>query len=429
MPSKVTLTVTEGRFKGQEIVFTERTTCLIGRDDDCNLKLPDDEDHRTISRYHCFLDINPPNARIRDFGSLNGTYVNGNKIGQRESHQTREEAIKVQFPEYDLQHGDEVKLSHTVFQVSIEREDIGYSPTINYTGYNPLENPDLSSYTILKELGKGGFGAVYLARQDATGKEVALKILLPQVIATEGVVERFMREIENTKALRHPNVVRLEDAGYWEQTFFFTLEYCNGGSVVDLMNQQGKLLPMPLALNIILQVLDGLAYTHNAEIPFVRCSDGGFTKGRGLVHRDLKPGNIFLVKDNNNYIAKIGDYGLAKSFDVAGLSGQTLTGSIAGTPIFMPRQQVIDFKYAQPDVDVWAAAACLYYMLTGCFPRDLKGKDPFLAILQTSAVPIQQRDPNIPSRLAKVIDLALIDNPKIHFKTAIEFKQALVSAI
>jgi pSer/pThr/pTyr-binding forkhead associated (FHA) protein len=428
MPSQVTLTVTEGRFKGQEVVFIERTTCLVGRGDDCNLQLPDDENHRTISRYHCLLDINPPNARIRDFGSLNGTYVNGKKIGQRESHQSREEAIKIKFPEYDLQDNDEIRLSHTVFQVSIERENHIYSPTINYAGRNPLENPDLSSYTILKELGKGGFGAVYLARQDATGKEVALKILLPQVIATEGVVERFMREIENTKALRHPNVVRLEDAGYWEQTFFFTLEYCNGGSVIDLMEQQGQPLPIPLALNIILQVLDGLAYTHNAEIPYVKCADGSFTKGRGLVHRDIKPGNIFLVKEGKGYIAKIGDYGLAKAFDVAGLSGQTLTGSVAGTPIFMPRQQVIDFKYAQPDVDVWATAACLYYMLTGYFPRDLQGKDPLLAILQNSPIPIQQRNAKIPLPLAKVIDLALIDKPEIHFKTAIDLKQALLSA-
>lgn len=85
MPSQVTLTVTEGKFKGQEVVFTERTTCLIGRDEDCNLQLPDDKEHSTISRYHCLLDINPPNARIRDFGSLNGTYVNNQKIGQRDS--------------------------------------------------------------------------------------------------------------------------------------------------------------------------------------------------------------------------------------------------------------------------------------------------------------------------------------------------------
>lgn len=325
--------------------------------------------------------------------------------------------------------GDEIDLGKTKFKVSIEKENIGYSPNIDRNGRNPLENPDLNSYTIIKELGRGGFGVVYLARQDATGKEVALKLLLPQVIATEGTVEKFLREIENTKALKHPNVVQLLDAGYWEQSFFFTLEYCNAGSEIDLMKQLGKPLPIPLALDIILQVLDGLAYTHNAEIPFVKCADGGFTRGRGLVHRDIKPANIFLIKDNKGYLAKVGDYGLSKAFDVAGLSGQTLTGSVAGTPVFMPRQQIIDFKYAQPDVDVWAVAASLYFMITGYFPRDLDGKDPILGILKNPAVPIQHRSQNVPGRLAKVIDLALIDNPEIHFKTATELKQALLSAI
>jgi serine/threonine protein kinase len=118
-------------------------------------------------------------------------------------------------------------------------------------------------------------------------------------------------------------------------------------------------LPIGEAVVIILQVLDGLTYTHNAEIPNVRLADGSFAKGRGLIHRDLKPGNIFLANVDGKQVAKIGDYGLSKAFDQAGLSGKTMTGNVVGTPYFRPRQQVIDYKYAQPDVDVWAAAACM----------------------------------------------------------------------
>lgn len=109
MPTKITLTVTQGKLPGRQYIFDSRTTCIIGRSADCNPQLPDDEDHRTISRYHCLLDINPPDIRIRDFGSKNGTYVNGKKIGQRESHQTPQEGAKLKFPEYDLLSGDEVK--------------------------------------------------------------------------------------------------------------------------------------------------------------------------------------------------------------------------------------------------------------------------------------------------------------------------------
>jgi len=125
-------------------------------------------------------------------------------------------------------------------------------------------------------------------------------------------------------------------------------------------------------------------------------------------------------------VAKISDFGLANAFDRAGLSGQTRTGSTAGTPVFMPRQQVINFKYAQPEVDVWAAAASLYNMVTGVFPRDFpRGKDPWQMVLQSQPVPIRQRNSAIPKRVAEVIDLALVDKPHLHFKTAAAFKQAL----
>jgi pSer/pThr/pTyr-binding forkhead associated (FHA) protein len=109
MTSKITLTITEGNLKGQEFTFESRTTCIIGRAKDCYPKIPDDDKHRTISRYHCLLDINPPDIRVRDFGSKNGTFVNGEKIGQREAHQTPEQAANIQFPEFDLQGGDEFK--------------------------------------------------------------------------------------------------------------------------------------------------------------------------------------------------------------------------------------------------------------------------------------------------------------------------------
>jgi serine/threonine protein kinase len=207
------------------------------------------------------------------------------------------------------------------------------------------------------------------------------------------------------------------------------MEYCEGGTVSDLMRLSGGRLSIHIAVPIVLQVLDGLEYTHKAEISYVKLGNGTFGKGRGLVHRDLKPSNIFLAWADEKVVAKIGDYGLSKAFDIAGLSGQTLSGTKAGTPVFIPRQQVLNFKYAQPDVDIWATAACLYYMLTGTFPRNFTGDDPFLAVLQTDAVPIRQRDLAIPKPLAEVIDWALVEKPEIYFKSATEFKQALLGAL
>ncbi|MTJ09532.1 protein kinase [Anabaena sp. UHCC 0204] len=450
MQSTITLTITTGKLSGKQYIFDSRTTCLIGRNDDCYLSIPDEFDKR-VSRYHCLLDINPPEIRIRDLGSLNGTYINNTKIGGRQSHQNAEEAAKLNFPEYDLQDSDHITLGDTVLRVNIEiPQPVNQPPDIKTPEFvKPLEVKAktklfdviqkliklaiggernlkaLLNYQIIKSIGKGGFGEVYLAQHSQTGKFVALKVMLPAVAEDDKSVQMFLREIENLKALKHQNVVEFFDYGYAENLFFLVMEYYEGGNVDDLMQQLGGKLPVDMALGIIFQVLDGLIYTHNAEIPYVKLADGGYKPGKGLVHRDLKPSNIFLSNIDGKLTAKIGDYGLAKSFDLAGLSGQTFTKMIGGTPGFIPRQQVLKFKNSQPDVDVWASAACLYNMLTGYFPRNFTS-DPFMDVLENDPVPILQRNGNIPQKLAQVIDLALIEKPQIYFDSAEKFKKALI---
>jgi serine/threonine-protein kinase len=277
----------------------------------------------------------------------------------------------------------------------------------------------IQGYTILRRLGSGGMGSVWLARHDPTGRQVALKVMLPQVAADERAVKRFLFEMTNTRALDHPNVVRLEDAGYSRGAFFMVLDYCDGGSVEDLMKQRGGPLSVDEAIEITLQALEGLHYAHNV-----------FGPGRGLVHRDLKPPNLFLSGTGSSRVVRVGDYGLAKAFDDAGLSGATRTGEVGGTPYFMARQQVIDFKYAAPEVDVWAMAASLYNMLTGDVPRDFtSGHDPWLVVLETRPVPIRRRRPALPVGLAELIDHALQEEPQLPFKTAAALKQALENVV
>ncbi len=449
MQSTITLTITTGKLSGKQYIFDSRTTCLIGRNDDCYLSIPDEFDKR-VSRYHCLLDINPPEIRIRDLGSLNGTYINNTKIGGRQSHQNAEEAAKLHFPEYDLQHSDHITVGDTVLKVAIEiKQPFNQPPdlkTPRFVTPEPKEKTKifdiiqkliklaiggkrnlkaLLNYQIIKSIDKGGFGEVYLAQHSQTGKFVALKVMLPQIAEDDKSVQMFLREIENLKALKHQNVVEFFDYGYAENLFFLVMQYYEGGNVDDLMQQLGGKLPVDMALGIILQVLDGLTYTHNAEIPYVKLANGSFGKGTGLVHRDLKPSNIFLSNIDGKLVAKIGDYGLAKSFDLAGLSGQTLTKSMGGTPGFIPRQQVLKYRESQPAVDVWASAACLYNMLTGDFPRNFTS-DPFMDVLENDPVPILQRNGNIPKKLAEVIDLALIEKPQIYFDSAEKFKKALI---
>ncbi|MFZ2656398.1 MAG: protein kinase, partial [Victivallales bacterium] len=400
MPAKITLKITEGKLKGKEFSFNERTSCIFGRSEDCKAtetQLP--EDDSSVSRHHCMLDINPPEATIRDFGSLNGTYLNDVKIGQRAAGTAPEDGQKEKFPEHDIKDEDRIKIGKSVFSVMIHKPcrcarclkeipeelsskaerkpglfqcdecfkkaekspekiplkkkmackmcgkdisaEIGYSRVGDYVCKSCVNEPmkfiemllnmaksgnkdlvAIDGYKVLRILGQGGMGIVYLAEREKTGEKIALKVMTPKIATDEKAKNDFLRETENTKALRHKNIVQLYDNGYSNATFFMTLDYCNGGSVDKLMLERGGTLGLEEACRIILDVLDGLEYAHQAEIPNVKLADGKYEKGRGLVHRDISPHNIFLMNSGVSYCAKLGDFGLAKSFDLAGLSGR-----------------------------------------------------------------------------------------------------------
>lgn len=142
----------------------------------------------------------------------------------------------------------------------------------------------------------------------------------------------------------------------------------------------------------------------------------------------MKPSNILLTGTPTSPVAKIADLGLAKNFDKAGFSGMTVTGAFAGTPLFMPKEQVTNFKYVKPVTDVWSAGATFYSMLTGQLPRDFPpGCDPLQIILRGEIIPIGKRDPRIPRGLAAVLDKAIQANPKARFQDAAEMLAVLKS--
>ena len=156
---------------------------------------------------------------------------------------------------------------------------------------------------------------------------------------------------------------------------------------------------------------------------------GGYGPGKGVVHRDIKPANLFLTGWGSGRVVKVGDFGLAKAFAESGLSGGTRTGDVGGTYEFMCRGQVARYKDAGPEVDVWSLAATLYFLLTGCTPRDCGDGDKCLAVLEVDPTPIGKRRSDLPSGLAEVIDVALKEEPAMTFKTASAFKRALEDAV
>ena len=273
----------------------------------------------------------------------------------------------------------------------------------------------LADYDIQKKLGEGGMGVVYLVKHKKSGRLAALKVMLSKVAVNADAKQGFLREIANTRALKHPNIVEFLGNGVEKSTFYFLLEYCQGGSLYNLMQHRGGSLTQAEAGPIMLQALEGLAFAHK----------------QGFVHRDLKPPNILLSGCESQWMAKIADLGLAKSFINAGLSGMTMTGGgYAGSLFFMPHEQVVNFKYVKPVSDVWSIGASFYNMLTGNFPRPIKpGQDPVEVILNGDIVPIRQRYPQIPQDVGTVIDRSVAQDPKDRYQTAGDMLNALAKVL
>lgn len=417
----VTLSVTKGPAKGKVFTFTEHDTFLFGRMPDCHAKFPDDTQ---VSRHHFILEACPPKASLRDLGSLNGTYINGKKWGGRKKDETPEEGAKRQYPAVDLKNDDIIEVGQTTITVAIAKQ-VGHD-AVN-AGIQPGELSELSpdqlfalvfggekntglleipGFVAEKELGRGGFGAVYQARRKKDGAQVAIKVMLSQADATEDAVQRFKREMEVNRQLDHPSIVRFIESGSHKGAFYFVMELCDGGTLMDLYNRnRGPMTPeqlMPHAL----QALEGLSFAHS----------------KGFVHRDLKPGNILIHKG----VARVADFGMSKSFQMAGLSGLSMTGNTAGTPVFMPPEQLINFKYVKPVSDVFSMGATMYYLLTGAFPFHFPEKrDPMDVILNDDVVPMRKRVPTLNKHLAAAIDRAVTKKLKDRYSDAGELLKAL----
>jgi eukaryotic-like serine/threonine-protein kinase len=417
MPSLVELRVVSGPSEGSIYRFDEHDVLLIGRDDDCHARLPADD--KTASRHHAVIEIAPPIVRLRDLESLNGTFVNGRRHGGPPGHRVADSGIPAASAPIQLANSDEIRIGQTTFRLSIHADTVPLTDDMTTpcdsardAGPEPAAIEETHGYDVVRKLSEGGMGSVHLVRRRSDDALFARKTMLARVAVSAHARHLFEREIEITRTLRHPNVVRLVEYSAANGAFFFVMELCEGGSLADLLAER-RTLPLDEAAPIMLSALEGLAYAHAI----------------GVVHRDLKPGNV-LLSSRGSGVAKIADMGLAKSFDRAGLSGITVTGGFAGTLDYMPREQLVSYKYVKPATDVWSIAATFYMTLTGELPRERgRSADPLVAVLDATAVPVRERNPDIPAPVAAVIDRALASDAADRYTTAQAFRDALQAAL
>jgi Protein kinase domain/Sulfatase-modifying factor enzyme 1 len=207
-----------------------------------------------------------------------------------------------------------------------------------------LEGQQLGEFEIIERIGRGGMGAVYKARQTSLDRIVALKTLQSSLAEDEDYIARFRQEAKVAAVLNHPNLVQVISAGESEGLHWFAMEYVEGESANVRLKRKGRLKPLE-AIAIVIHVATALEY--------------GWRKA-ALIHRDIKPDNIFLSGDGE---VKLGDLGLAKSAGQA--SGLTMTGSSMGTPHYMSPEQWEAMKDVDLRADIYSLGCTLYHLLCG----------------------------------------------------------------
>lgn len=277
---------------------------------------------------------------------------------------------------------------------------------------------ELGSYQLVSLLGEGAMGRVFKARHVKLGRSVALKVLNPEYAARPDIVKRFFREARVVNEISHEHIVEVTDFVEVPGLAFLVMELLDGESLRDVLKRRrGKWPTVRRIAAVMAQVCDALAAAHD----------------KGVVHRDLKPDNIFVIKRAGGDYAKVLDFGIAKLKDQSDTgSTSTITGMILGTPLYMSPEQAMG-KEVGPASDVWAAGVVLYELLSGSVPFKAGNfVDLVQKIRNEPAPPLPARTPRrerIPPPIAAAVMKCLEKSPADRHRSMKGLAEALRSGV
>jgi serine/threonine-protein kinase len=282
---------------------------------------------------------------------------------------------------------------------------------INTLRREVFEAKQIGQYRLIKPLGAGGMGEVFLAEHRMLKRPCAIKLIHPAQAGDPQVLARFEREVRMTARLSHWNTVEIYDYGRTDDgTFFYVMEYLPGLSLEDLLEQHGP-LPAERVVHLLRQICQTLREAH----------------GIGLIHRDIKPGNVFAAQRGGLYdVAKLLDFGLVKPVTETPAARLTQEGVISGTPLFMSPEQARGLADLDARSDIYSLGAVAYALLTGRPP--FQGANPMeviIAHVRDEVVRPSQHQADVPADLEQVILRCLAKCPQDRFQDVDSLEQAL----
>lgn len=290
-----------------------------------------------------------------------------------------------------------------------EKSDTKKSQPSSKANPFPVLPAEFGRYRVLKLLGKGGMGAVYLAEDSQLGRQVALKIPFFDALESPQRAERFVREARSSAALHHPNICTVFDAGQIDGRPFITMAYIPGTPLEDEIDPEAP-MPQLRAAEIARKVALALEHAHR----------------KGIVHRDLKPANVMMAADDGEPVVM--DFGLAKRFGEMGTGEAKLThaGTLLGTPSYMSPEQVRGNPTdVGPATDIYSLGVVLFEMLTGNTPYSGAFRVVLGQILSAPVPPVQEFHPDVDARLDAICRKAMAKELSARFASMTDFANAL----
>ena len=261
-------------------------------------------------------------------------------------------------------------------------------------------------YEIIKLIGEGGMANVYLAYDTILERKVAVKVLRGDLADDEKFVRRFQREALSASSLNHPNIVEMYDVGEDKGNFYIVMEYIDGKTLKQLIKKRGH-LTVPEAIDIMVQLTEGLATAHNSYI----------------IHRDIKPQNIMILEDG---LVKITDFGIAMAINAADL---TQTNSVMGSVHYLPPEQAAG-KGSTIKSDIYSLGILFYEMLAGTMPfRGETAVEIALKHIKEEMPSIRKVNSKVPQSVENIIFKCTAKNPKNRYNNVTELNEDLKSAL